>query len=185
MLPPSHPLPPTSPPTTQNFVSDACQFVQYAQTLFNFKSSIDSFRHYHMYIHRVALSVVLPEPDPKPDHKPLSDSIFPPILEEPESLSDSSSIRSPPQPSPNFGVRGTFFSQSLPRRKHKAVATVEEKVRPRSSVQSDNVLLTKSPRAQRRGLFTKQHSIHERDDSSSTLTGATDTEVYGTHTHVV
>ena len=158
-------------------MSDVCLFIQYAQTLFNFHPQLKSHRHFHMYIHRVALSVVLPQQDPKND--PLSDSIFqpfPPIFEE-----DDSPLKDPepttPQPSPGFAVRGSKVTQSLPRRlKQKAMS--EERTRPRSSIQSDHIVVSKSPKVNnKRGLFTKQQSIHEREDSNITLQGVAGSEV--------
>ena len=156
----------------QNLLAEVCLFFQYAQTLFNFQTQLDSYRHFHMYIHRIALSVVLPEREinePVKINSLLDPNFhpFPAILEESETHDSLS------QPSPGFAVRGTILSQSLPRKlKHKSASTLsEDKPRPRSSLQSDH-LVSKSPKAHRRGIFTKQHSIHERDDGSSVIQGS-------------
>ena len=168
--------PSLSPP--QNLLAEVCLFFQYAQTLFNFRTQLDSYRHFHMYIHRIALSVVLPEREISepvkanslldPDFHP-----FPAILEESETHDSLS------QPSPGFAVRGSILSQSLPRKlKHKSASTLsEDKPRPRSSIQSDHLVASKSPKAHRRGIFTKQHSIHERDGGSFVVQGS-GSEVY-------
>ena len=171
MYSPSHTLLSLSTPSPQNILSEVCLFFQYAQTLFNFHTQLDSYRHFHMYIHRIALSVILPEREmnePAKTNSLFDDPdfhTFPAILEESETLS---------QPSPGFAVRGSTLSQSLPRKlKHKSASTLsEEKARPRSSVQSNHLVAPKSPKAHRRGLFTKQHSIHERDGGSSVIQGS-------------
>ena len=161
---------------SQSLVSDVCLFMQYAQNLFNFHPQLGSYKHFHMYIHRVALSVVLPQQEPKSE--PLSESIlqpFPVIFEEADYPPLHGSLVNTPQLSSGFAVRGSKVTQSLPRKlKQKAS---EEKLRPRSSVQSDHIIVTKSPKAHRRGLFTKQQSIHEREDSSFTLQGVGGLEV--------
>ena len=121
-----------------------------------------------MYIHRVALSVILPQQEPKSE--PSSDSIFQPfpaILEEDDlQLRDALASSATPE-SHGLPERGSKVTQSLPRKLKQK--TSEEKSHPHSSIQSDHIVLTKSPKAQRRNLFTKQHSIHEREDSSLTL----------------
>ena len=142
-----------------------CLFFRYAQALFSFNTQLDSYRHFHMYINRVALSVILPEQETKSSHADFHP--FPAILEESETLTHDSPPATP-QPSPGFATRGNFFSQSLPRRLRQKTAS-EEKPRPRSSIQSDHVVVSKSPKVARRGPFTKQHSIHERDDSILTM----------------
>ena len=53
-----------SPSLPQSIVTEACNFFQYAQVLFSQDTlkQPKAFRHLHMYIHRIALSVVLPPP---------------------------------------------------------------------------------------------------------------------------
>ena len=127
-----------------------------------------------MYIHRVALSVVLPQQEPKSE--PKGDSIFqpfPPILEKDDSqLDDTLTSSATPQISPGFAVRGSKVTQSLPRKLKQK--TSEEKPRPRSSIQSDHIVVSKNPKPHRRHVFTKQHSIHE---SNLTLQGVSGFQV--------
>lgn len=54
----------------QSIVSEACGFFQYAQQLFGSDSLAGNlrFQHLHMYIHRIALSVILP-PRPRPQYE--------------------------------------------------------------------------------------------------------------------
>ena len=160
-------------------VSDICLFVQYAHTLFNFHPQLNSYRHFHMYIHRVALSVILPQQEAKSD--PFSDTIFQPfptILEEVNPLLQASTT---PQSFPEFAVRGSKITQSLPRRFKQKTVSETEKPRPRSSIQSDHSvvhsIVSKSSKNVKRGMFTKQHSIHEKEDSNFTLQGVTGSEV--------
>ena len=56
--------------TPQSIVSEACGFFQYAQQLFSSGSLAENlrFQHLHMYIHRIALSVILP-PRPRPQDR--------------------------------------------------------------------------------------------------------------------
>ena len=51
-------------------MSEACGFFQYAQQLFSSGSLAENlrFQHLHMYIHRIALSVILP-PRPRPQDR--------------------------------------------------------------------------------------------------------------------
>ena len=90
---------------------------------------------------------------------------FPAILEETETLQESPVET---RPSPAYPSRGTKLWQSLPRRtaKQMTIATSEEKARPHSSIQSEHVVVNKSPKVHRKGIFTKQHSIHEQDNST-------------------
>lgn len=124
-----------------------------------------------MYIHRVALSVVLPQQEPKSE--PTGDSIFqpfPPILEKDDSqLDDALTSSATPQISPGFAVRGSKVTQSLPRKLKQK--TLEEKPRPRSSIQSDHIVVSKSSKPHRRHVFTKQHSIHESNLSLQGVSG--------------
>ena len=57
-------------PPLQSIVSEACGFFQYAQQLFVSDSLAENlrFQHLHMYIHRIALSVILP-PRPRPQDR--------------------------------------------------------------------------------------------------------------------
>ena len=57
----------------QSIVSEACGFFQYAQHLFNSDSLAENlrFQHLHMYIHRIALSVILPPRSRTQDRKQL------------------------------------------------------------------------------------------------------------------
>ena len=154
----------------QNCLPEVCLFFQHAHTLFSFHTQLDSYRHFHMYIHRVALSVIFPQQE---GQRSQTDSLldqtflpFPAILEETETLQESPAETS--QPSPVYPSRGTKLWQSLPRRtaKQMTIATSEEKARPHSSIQSEHVVVNKSPKFHRKGIFTKQHSIHEQDSST-------------------
>ena len=166
-------IPSLSPYLPQNCLVEACLFFQYAKNLFHFQTftQLDSYCHIHMYIHRIALSVILPAHTPPPQ-RPKVDSILDPstlpfssLLEEPGTPQMSQSLASASQSSAALQMSHKI-AQTLPRKLGKQSTSVpmETDARPRSSILTQEHGTSKSPKSHRRNIFTKQHSIHE--DSS-------------------
>jgi len=157
-------------------MAEACCFFQYAQIIFSQESLLktQTFRHLHMYIHRIALSIILP---PRP-HKPeLPNS---PELAAPEMENNSPSIPLSPQgntdasssiPLPQEKKVDSF---TLPYKRLKHAVTVDVSSRgraeslPTSSSEGIRPGVTTASQQRskaRRGQLTKQQSVHHDPDA--------------------
>ena len=137
---------------------EACCFFQYAQTVFGQDSLIktQSFNHLHMYIHRIALSVILPA-RPRPPEPPVKNDR---VVSEIECAS----------PPPVF-IPPAKKLDTLPHKKLKSVVTFDVNSRVRSEslplTASTSVTTGKAPQKQskaRRSHLSKQQSIHNDPD---------------------
>ena len=147
---------------------EACTFFGYAQATFSLDSlgQNQTIRHLHMYIHRMALSVVLP-PRPHPPLPPLNSPLH----------SDPASAAPPPRPTaPIFNLPGrksrpSFGDQGPSGSPHLASQTVSPGTPPSNPAH----LRSKSPKGGRRGNLKKQPSIHQDPESESgdNVAGAT------------
>ena len=129
-----------------------------------------------MYIHRIALSVVLPAPTvpqtPKapsgsdPFVLPFSTILEESITSQPPSVDEDNDA----QPSLNLPQK---MYQSLPRRLHKQTTSGSSGFarRPHSSLTTSDNVGSKSPKLHRKNIFTKQHSIHEEDKGHNEFQG--------------
>ena len=138
---------------------EACCFFQYAQTVFGQDSLMktQSFNHLHMYIHRIALSVILP-PRPPPPEPPVQND---PVVSEIECASP-----------PPVSIPPAKKLDTLPHKKLKSAVTFDVSSRVRSEslplTASIGVVTTgKAPQKQskaRRSHLSKQQSIHNDPD---------------------
>ena len=135
---------------------EACCFFQYAQNIFVQDSLMktQNFHHLHMYIHRIALSVILP-PRPRPPEPPVRNVMISEI--------DS--------PSPTVSIAPGKKMDTLPHKKLKSSVTfdVSSRTRSESLPLSTNAGVTagKAPQKQskaRRSHLSKQQSIHHDPD---------------------
>lgn len=157
-------------------MAEACCFFQYAQTIFSQESLLktQTFRHLHMYIHRVALSIILP-PRPHKPELPNSPELAAPEMENnspsiplsPQGNTDaSSSIPLPPE------KKVDSFTLPYKRLKHAVTVDVSSRNRAESLPTSSSegiragVTTTSQQRSKaRRGQLTKQQSVHHDPDA--------------------
>ena len=138
---------------SQSIVMEACCFFQYAQNIFVQDSLMktQNFHHLHMYIHRIALSVILP-PRPRPPETSVRNDV---VISEIDS------------PSLTVSIAPGKKMDTLPHKKLKSSVTFDvcSRARAESLPLSTNAGVTagKGPQKQskaRRSHLSKQQSIH-------------------------
>ena len=149
---------------TQELVLEVCHFFQYANALFSFHTQLDIYQHFRMYIHRIALSVVLPEQHTNKQAKHVS-VLVPPSLSFPaipEDGSETCSLEGTEAP-----VRNTNLSRTLPRRmKQMLDAPLEPIHKPRPHSSAALSFMSRSLRSHRKNVLTRQpFSLSERESS--------------------
>ena len=139
---------------------EACCFFQYAQTVFGQDSLMktQSFNHLHMYIHRIALSVILP-PRPRPPEPPVQND---PMVSEIECASP-----------PPISIPPVKKLDTLPNKKLKSAVTFDASSRVRAEslplTASIGVITGKAPQKQskaRRSHLSKQRNIPNDPDGA-------------------